>query len=474
MNNSEKQEYLDNLLKELSENTLFFENENRQREIIEQLKLIYTPDFRHSYSDLFFQLQDIFSNSQPESKDTLTENLSCLRECFEVELSQEPENEDLKEVFRMFTKYYDHTNLEVGRYNFISDRFSFGEKKDETGIDPEQFEKVNKSIKKIRKDIDNQKPVITDMAKATEEMAKLDTKLAQNSVSSITTLTIFSAVILAFSGGITFQAGVFSGLGSNMTSSYRLVFIVALSGFVLFNTIFVLLYIISKLTKNNIATECKYSHRSNTDNECKKCGEYVCKKPFSSISSFCILWHRYSYILIVNGFLLSVLYFDFWLYLWNNFQNIWFLVIPSIVYVASLMILPVIRLYYNKTQHKRWLIKTENSLLKLFFELPKEEIPSIGFTMRTFIDSINKHVYGKSSENKRKKFIDFIDEKINQTRTSSDEEKRLQLKKAVLEFIHVQMDDSEKQFVHISTSENIINTNENYHLYNQVIQKFQQ
>lgn len=60
------------------------------------------------------------------------------------------------------------------------------------------------------------------------EIDKIDDKLEKNSMSSITTLTIFSAVILAFTGSITFSSGVFTEI--RQTSPFRLVFIAALIG----------------------------------------------------------------------------------------------------------------------------------------------------------------------------------------------------------------------------------------------------
>ena len=92
-------------------------------------------------------------------------------------------------------------------------------------------------------------------------MDKIDSKLDSNKISSITTLTIFSAVVLAFSGGITFEAGMLQGMAA--ASPYRLVFTIALTGFILFNTIFALLYMVGNpASENESYNESRWSDDS--------------------------------------------------------------------------------------------------------------------------------------------------------------------------------------------------------------------
>ena len=129
-----------------------------------------------------------------------------------------------------------------------------------------------KQVQKLEQDINAMRPTV---AQAQKQLDNLDEKLESNKISSITTLTIFSAVILAFSGGITFESGIFKGMVES--SAYRLVFTIALSGFILFNTIFALLYLVGKMAGKPISTRCKYIVTENGYYEqCQSCGDGYC------------------------------------------------------------------------------------------------------------------------------------------------------------------------------------------------------
>lgn len=92
----------------------------------------------------------------------------------------------------------------------------------------------------------------------------------------ISVIGIFSAIVITFFGGINFLESVLNSIGK--VSKYRFVLGALIVGFVMFNTIFMLLNFISKLTEKNIRSECRYYKDGRCDSECKIRGKIKCVK----------------------------------------------------------------------------------------------------------------------------------------------------------------------------------------------------
>ncbi|WP_107631486.1 hypothetical protein [Agathobaculum massiliense] len=104
--------------------------------------------------------------------------------------------------------------------------------------------------------------------------AKVDAEKARKKVSKAQTdmlaiLSVFSAVILAFMGGMTFLGGAMSSISE--TRIYKFVIACCICGFIIFNTIFLLLYIISKIIEKPIYARCE-SLDCTCDHGKPKCG----------------------------------------------------------------------------------------------------------------------------------------------------------------------------------------------------------
>lgn len=99
-----------------------------------------------------------------------------------------------------------------------------------------------------------------------ERMASHEQKIEKMQSDFISILSIFSAVIIAFFGGMSVLGSVFSNI--DKVSKYRLIFMTAIIGFIMFNLIYMLLHSISKITKNKISVniigdycwECKENY----------------------------------------------------------------------------------------------------------------------------------------------------------------------------------------------------------------------
>lgn len=342
MNEEEKIAKLQELVDALCDIN-FSKDVNNIDEWIQQLNRIYANKYRHKYSDIFFKLQEIIAKSDSEVLEILGENLDVLKNRIELLVSQDPDNENLKITRSGYSKLADHINLEIGRYNFIKNQFGNNEKSTSLTSTPSLDNKgLIEKVDNLAEDVHKIRPIAT---RAQIELDKLDSRLESNKISSITTLTIFSAVVLAFSGGITYEAGMLQGMAT--ASAYRLVFVIALTGLVLFNTIFALLYFVGKLAGKSISTKCRYcSSDANNSGTC--CGDGTCKKDLATGSIFCRIWHKYCYVLIINIILLCVIYFDFFLWLFNG--EVFGL--KFILSQAFLLLIPVLILLGNYIKRK--------------------------------------------------------------------------------------------------------------------------
>lgn len=125
-------------------------------------------------------------------------------------------------------KLQDHIELETQRINFSQNR--------ENSIFSGLINQMNNSIQSAKNDIDEKSNKIED---------RLNTTV-------ITTLGIFSAIVVVFFGGLGSIGSIFSNLKG--ISKYRIVFTISLEGFVMFNSIFLLLYCVAKIMNKDIGT----------------------------------------------------------------------------------------------------------------------------------------------------------------------------------------------------------------------------
>ena len=348
MTNEEKTRNLLSLLDELK--SASFAKEDQKIDFwVQQLQIIYADDYRHNYADLFYHLQQALVG-EPDVLECIGENLNVL----EVHIRALGETIEGKHTSECFKKYADHIRLEIGRYNFIRQNYVpiSAEKGSAPQCSPEdcQFSTdLENKMRGLQSTVDKIRPIATQAQKALDG---LDAKLESNKISSITTLTIFSAVVLAFSGGITFEAGMLQGMAN--ASPYRLVFTIALTGFILFNTLFVLLYLVGKLSGKAIGTRCRFMQTGdNAKTECKKCGDGYCTKPYNSGSVACRIIHKYTYVFAVNAVLLYTLYSDYILWFFQPTQITFDILVYLLVPIVLSFIGLILNKLFRRSQRKR-------------------------------------------------------------------------------------------------------------------------
>ncbi|HHQ4319202.1 hypothetical protein QTH27_03945 [Clostridium perfringens] len=130
-------------------------------------------------------------------------------------------------------KLQDHIELEEARLNSTLER--------EQAISKRMINELNEGIMAAKQNLE-------------EKTSQLEARM--NS-SFISILGIFAAVLLAFFGGLSLLNTVFSFLGQNI-STYKIIFVSCLTGIIIFNIIFILLYVIAKISDRDIGSKCPY------------------------------------------------------------------------------------------------------------------------------------------------------------------------------------------------------------------------
>ncbi len=181
---------------------------------------VYQNGFRHSYSELFPIIAEITKENKLAEQFPLQTNL---QKFYDFLLRNK--NEALA---ASVCKLLDHVNLEFARMTFL-----YSGPVEEVNELRKKQEETNNQIKKTKKD--------------TEKMYK-EAKNIQIQVISI--LGVFSAIVISFSGGLTFMGSVLSGLKD--VSVLKAMILTLACGFVLYNIIFMMIYFLGRLTGRNL------------------------------------------------------------------------------------------------------------------------------------------------------------------------------------------------------------------------------
>lgn len=374
---------------------------------IHTLGEVYSDGYRHAYSEISFKLQNIISESISKSSDsdtevleTLGENLNVLDDQISTLVDQNDGNSFYTDLISGYRKFADHIKLEIGRYNFIKLKIvgslSVSQSHEHHTTD-QDFDNCNK-IAQLEKDVNRMRPTIVD---AQKQLNGLDDKLENNKISSITTLTIFSAVILTFFGGITFESGIFNGM--TQSSPYRLVFTIALSGLILFNTIFALLYLVGKMVGKRIGTKCKYLVIDPIDcHKCQSCGEGYCGKDCPEASFGCRVLHKYCYVFAIDATLVYILYSDFFLWLCNGEISDYRFLCAQCFEAFLPVVVAVTHMIRRYARLKRIRLHYKIAIMQDVLE------PQISTSIIKTLQDFQRSLYGSSKKDPKDSFLEKI------------------------------------------------------------------
>lgn len=191
---------------------------------------IYKGDFRHGYAGFFPLITEISKNKNTDSLEKLSANLESIR--LYVEQDFVSGRKEFQAIYDQINKLFDHINTEIGRWNYYS--------QNEQKIEDVKCQSVSlsASITVARHELE----------KASKQASSIQTEL-------IAVLSIFAAIVVTFSGGFTFLGSVMTSI--NGVKYYEIVVMVAIiCGMVIFNTIFLLMYLVGKITDRNIYAKC--------------------------------------------------------------------------------------------------------------------------------------------------------------------------------------------------------------------------
>ena len=201
------------------------------REISLKLLDIYKGDFRHNYSGFFPLIVEISKSDQKGDLEFLSNNLESIHNYIDKDLISG--EKEFKDIYSQLNKLCDNLNVEIARWNYYSQN-------------EQKIEDINSMTASV----------CDDMDEATQELRHASKQAASIQTELIAVLSIFAAIVVTFSGGFTFLGSVMSSIGS--VEYYEAAALAAIiCGIVIFNTIFLLMYLVGKITERNIYAKCK-------------------------------------------------------------------------------------------------------------------------------------------------------------------------------------------------------------------------
>ncbi|CUO26725.1 MAG: hypothetical protein SO136_06050 [Sarcina ventriculi] len=209
--------------------------------ILEALIKFYYKNGRHKYSLLSkFVLGNIKNNDIKMEviltnvdmlEDYMKENPAYIEEKI-LNVCSITKDFDNEKFMKCFEKFKDHLELEVLRSKAL--------KNDQTDFIKRHTEELDNSIQKTK----------NGFIQRTE---KLEEKL---NTGFISILGIFSAIIVTFFGGLNVVGNILGFIGNEKISKIQIIIFSCLLGLIVFNIIFMFLYILSKLIEKDIGKDC--------------------------------------------------------------------------------------------------------------------------------------------------------------------------------------------------------------------------
>ena len=239
LNEQEKRDSLRQLLMDLSKSQDVSKDRKDRRDYYLRLEAIYyntdSDNYRHFYSDIFACLSLIDADDSLGNLDILAQNMEAIKEGYIPINRDEAHNNELIDIRKEIIKLYDHTNLDISRINYT--KRMAGETQSELARAKVLIEDLKNKL--AESDVARAEAVNhlnTESSKLKEEVRDGQKKM-QNEY--ITILGIFAAIVLAFTGGMTFSSSVLENM--DKATIYRMFAIVLILGLVLSNLIWLLI-----------------------------------------------------------------------------------------------------------------------------------------------------------------------------------------------------------------------------------------
>lgn len=239
---------------------------------------IYDSNYRHSYSKIFMVLNNI-RKSRNNNDDSSFVNINANYEYIQsVIIPRMIEKGDHR--YENAIKFFDHLQLEISRIG-AWDEFEG------------RIEKYNQLVRNSTLILQTHEKQMAEMVEQTKADIRKEIDLIKKETDKIKTdfitiLSIFVAIIMGFAGVVGFGGNIMASL--NNIIIYKAIFMMLVSGLVLFNGIFLMLHIVAKLTGRSIAHQCtEYMSKVDVASENETDNRHGCE---SCKLNKCGIWKR--------------------------------------------------------------------------------------------------------------------------------------------------------------------------------------
>lgn len=224
-----------------------FENDSAIAQYCKRLEKIYYDEesggkanFRHRYSDIYSVLTEINTEESDlkieESLKSNTESLPILVQNLQtLKVNYEPEQYDIKDrlidITKEIEKLCDHVNLEVSHIDYTN----------------KIMEDTNAHIKDLEVRIEKVDELMQKINGVQQQMEGMQREY-------ITILGIFVAIVLAFTGGLSFTSSALESIGKSPL--HRVLLALFVAGMVLFNLVWLLTHFIREINGKARKNDC--------------------------------------------------------------------------------------------------------------------------------------------------------------------------------------------------------------------------
>ncbi|MCI9101813.1 MAG: hypothetical protein HFG47_00640 [Lachnospiraceae bacterium] len=246
--------------------------------LCEVVKNYYANNKRHKYSEVSSYLMET------ADIEYLLENLRRIQK--RLGESKEDELTSIK-VFKLI----DHITLELNRTKYNSKNFTDMQIASMNVVLGEATKKISSTVEELRQE--QAQKINLEIEEFRSETEELKEKVNDSYSQFVSILGIFSAIVLVFFGGMTAFSSIFANMQN--INRFKLAFITALVGMIIFNLIFMFLYVLAKLLGREIVA----STASEVGGK------------FKFINWVKRIWGRYPYMLMFNITMLVIMMMSF-------------------------------------------------------------------------------------------------------------------------------------------------------------------
>lgn len=239
----------------------------------------YSPENRHKYSRIASLLRSPqFNEYTSDQLDTARENFRYIESCYSEFVSGDVHQKWIEKLFDYLELEIDRIinvdrklrNMQDSMNSYSATLRLLQDSEDSRKQIPILAAQLSEMTKKARSDsedaIAKATKAMKDSEDAVKKAKKVSTKVKEFNTQSITILSIFTAVVFAFTGGFTMLGSAFGNLkGISRSESLLLIALVLIVGCILLNVIYFLIYFIGRISEVPIGVSCHL--------DCKECTE---------------------------------------------------------------------------------------------------------------------------------------------------------------------------------------------------------